>query len=54
VVRLLYVATQNQVKALAATLELEGLEDRGPSGPLMLGPLALSSPRIFGVKEFCH
>ena len=28
--------------------------DGGPSGPLMLGPLALSSPRIFGVKEFCH
>jgi hypothetical protein len=26
VVRLLYVATRNQVKALAATLELEGLE----------------------------
>ena len=26
VVRLLYVATQHQVKALIATLELEGLE----------------------------
>jgi hypothetical protein len=26
VVRLLYVATRNQVKALAACLELEGLE----------------------------
>jgi hypothetical protein len=48
VVRLLYVATRHQVQALAATLELEGLE------PLVLGPLALSSPRIFGVKEFCH
>jgi hypothetical protein len=54
VVRLSYVATRNQVKALEATLELEGLEWWGPSGPLMLGPPALSSPRIFGVKEFCH
>jgi hypothetical protein len=48
VVRELYVARRRQVQALGDA----GVGRAGVT--LVLGPLALSSPRIFGVKEFCH